>query len=475
MPAAQITALPPAPLVTAPTTFATTQDTMFTGLVNYVANANTLSTEVNAEFVAVNSNLAICVAAAPICTAYALNALGFTATQGTSVTSLTVATGSKTLTTQTGKGFVVGMPVRIADSSTGLNNMDGDITAYNSGTGSLTVNVTAIEGRGTIATWNVMLVGKTNNTNLQSFRNLLIGGDFATNPWQRGTSFTNPSTNYHADRWGNFMQGSPTTSVTKQTPATGITSLRVQRTVASIIVQPLWLFQTVEMANCQDIAGQYLTLTVGMIAGANFSGGTVAISIIAGQGTVDSADILGSGFGTISMAVVAGRSPTPTGTPTKFTISGLVPANMNQIAVRLIWTPTGTAGAADYVDFYDIQLERGAIATLFERRPVEVELQLCQRYYYNNKYGPSYVGGLAGALYWQGDAVSGHSYYAQLEFPVPMRVSPTVTLTNNAVVGFPSTPGTPSPSVYGVFETRTANATASGSFLTDVSANAELY
>lgn len=76
----------------------------------------------------------------------------------TSTTSLTVGTGSKSLTIQTGKQFQIGQPVRIADTGTPTNYMDGQVTAYNSGTGAMTVNVTATGGSGTIAAWTVSLL-----------------------------------------------------------------------------------------------------------------------------------------------------------------------------------------------------------------------------------------------------------------------------------------------------------------------------
>lgn len=77
---------------------------------------------------------------------------------GTSTTSLAVGTGSKSLTTQTGKNFQIGQPVRIASTASPANFMDGQVTAYNSSSGALTVNVTAIGGTGTLAAWTISLL-----------------------------------------------------------------------------------------------------------------------------------------------------------------------------------------------------------------------------------------------------------------------------------------------------------------------------
>lgn len=89
--------------------------------------------------------------------ASAASAVNTPGSQATSSTSMTVATGSKTFTlAQTGKLFVVGQWVSITDATNpSVNWMTGAITAFNSGTGNITVNVVAINGGGTISSWVV--------------------------------------------------------------------------------------------------------------------------------------------------------------------------------------------------------------------------------------------------------------------------------------------------------------------------------
>ena len=79
----------------------------------------------------------------------------------TSTTSLAVGTGSKSLTIETGKGFQIGQSVRIASTASPANYMDGQVTSYNSGTGALVVNVTAIGGTGTLAVWTISILPAT--------------------------------------------------------------------------------------------------------------------------------------------------------------------------------------------------------------------------------------------------------------------------------------------------------------------------
>ena len=81
------------------------------------------------------------------------------ALNGTSTTSVAVGTGSKSWTTQTGKQFSVGVFLTIARTAAPTNWMVGQVTAYNSGTGALTVNVTGTNGSGTYTDWTINVSG----------------------------------------------------------------------------------------------------------------------------------------------------------------------------------------------------------------------------------------------------------------------------------------------------------------------------
>ncbi|MDT3721412.1 phage tail protein [Pseudomonas oryzihabitans] len=82
------------------------------------------------------------------------------------------------------------------------------------------------------------------------------------------------------------------------------------------------------------------------------------------------------------------------------------------------------SGATFTFNTWDWQLEEGAIATPFEIRPLALELMLCQRYCEAGYYlleGYCTSGGGAGISYW-------------VEFKVPKRAIPTVTLSATAGV-----------------------------------------
>lgn len=91
--------------------------------------------------------------------AAAASAVTGASTSATSTTSLALGLGAKSLTIQTGKNIVIGMTVKIAVTADGATWMAGDVTAYNSGSGALDVNVTHVQGSGTYAAWTVSLSG----------------------------------------------------------------------------------------------------------------------------------------------------------------------------------------------------------------------------------------------------------------------------------------------------------------------------
>lgn len=76
-------------------------------------------------------------------------------------------------------------------------------------------------------------------------------------------------------------------------------------------------------------------------------------------------------------------------------------------------------------DITGIQLEVGSTATTFERRPYGTELQLCQRYC--NVYGEKEYSIFGGV----GFAFSTTQFVSYTQFPVDMRVMPTVTYRGN--------------------------------------------
>jgi hypothetical protein len=86
-----------------------------------------------------------------------------------STTSLTIGTGSQSLTVGAGQPYTNYMQMTI---SNGSNTMIGLLTSYNSTSGALVVNVTAITGSGTYTSWAVVPTNHTNRMKLVSAANL---------------------------------------------------------------------------------------------------------------------------------------------------------------------------------------------------------------------------------------------------------------------------------------------------------------
>jgi len=122
--------------------------------------ANGVETDANAADASAIAAAASAVAAdlsADAAAASLATAVMSAGTQATSTTSLSIGYGSKAFTlAQTGKAFAVGQFVSIASAADPSSNwMNGAITAFNSGTGAITVDVTILGGSGTYTDWAI--------------------------------------------------------------------------------------------------------------------------------------------------------------------------------------------------------------------------------------------------------------------------------------------------------------------------------
>ena len=134
-----ITDLPTPPTRADAANFNARADAFLGALPTFVTQANALAVEANGY--ASNASASA---------ATAVNAPG---TSANSTTTLGISAGSKSLTIQTAKAFVVGQWVTVTNTAAPVNWMHGQITAYNSGTGTLVVSVSAIGGSGTYGAW----------------------------------------------------------------------------------------------------------------------------------------------------------------------------------------------------------------------------------------------------------------------------------------------------------------------------------
>ena len=218
--------------------------------------------------------------------------------------------------------------------------------------------------------------------NATGFRNRIING--AMDIWQRGTSFSNPTaaTTYCADRWSclraGYAAGLSALRVTG-VPINGANrnALRIQRSAGDTSTATIFLTQSLESANSRDLAGQPVTLSAWLRVGANFSAAGLQAAIYSGTGT-DEGYRSGIAGSTTPATVTAPSSQTAYA---QISVSGVLPSNANEMGVVFNYAPSGTAGANDWFEVLDVQLEAGPVATPFERRPIGQELALCQWYF----------------------------------------------------------------------------------------------
>lgn len=267
-----------------------------------------------------------------------------------------------------------------------------------------------------------------------NFRNLIDGGDFSINPFQRnipglasGGVISTPISStptYFADRF--FAVGGASSAILMATTADASIvgfnqSLRVSRQSGNASVSPVQFGQVIETFDALRCQGQTVTLSFWARAGATYSGGALSAQVIAGAGVNQSAASLSASTWTQQSAVVATQQPLTTGM-TRYQFTGAVPANATQLGVLFAFTPTGTAGADDSVSINGVQLEIGASASPFERIDAQVALEICQRYAWMTAEPAANVVVGAGA----NTGASSQIFY--MATPVQMLKPPSVTV-----------------------------------------------
>jgi len=265
------------------------------------------------------------------------------------------------------------------------------------------------------------------NQTPNNYRNAIDGGDFQTNPWQRGTSFTGIANTitYGPDRFWAYGASSSAVQMVKtaNTNLAGFTQALAFGRNTGTDVNPIYLGQTFESADSFRFQGQTVTFSFWAKAGANYSGGTVTVQVNTGITALDGSAANQQAAGWTGPANPVAGSFTPTATMTRYQFTGTLGAAITQIGVMLFYTPTGTAGTADNILFHGFQFEVGAYASPFEFKDVAVELEIAQRYFV--QYNEPAAGVVIGA----GLATASGVETIFIPLPVQMRKAPTVTVS----------------------------------------------
>ena len=280
--------------------------------------------------------------------------------------------------------------------------------------------------------------------------------------WQRGTSITGTTAGtYSADRWFTY-RGASTAGYTTTRQATNDTTnlpniqycARLQRDSGNTSTQFLALAQSFETINSIPFVGKTVTLSFYARRGANFSPTSNLFDafIFYGTGTDQSVASGYTGVGNIPQTGL-----TATTTWQRFSFTGTIPTTATEIAPYISFTPTGTAGANDYLEVTGVMLEVASTATAFHTNQptLAMELAACQRYFISNGQ----------VITWQGNVTNAQLYIQTVTFPVQMRTAPTITPTSYSASNFNSaTLGSGTITVGGFLMNETANATASGAY-----------
>ena len=252
-------------------------------------------------------------------------------------------------------------------------------------------------------------------------KNAVINGGMDV--WQRGTSLavTAASTSfYSADRFQAYRAVSgatisrQTTSDTTNLPIIQYCA-RVSRDSGNTATDGIFFAQGFESANSYRYVGQSVTLSFYARKGANYSATSSALSVKLQTGTgTDQNIIIGLSGGPTN---VIDQTATLTTTWQRFSYTGTVSSTATQIGVLFGFTPTGTAGAADYYETTGVQVELGSIATAFARAggTIAGELAACKRYL-PSLGANDYLVGLSNAT---------NSSYFNYAFSTTARVAPT--------------------------------------------------
>jgi len=258
-----------------------------------------------------------------------------------------------------------------------------------------------------------------------------------TSIWQRGTSFAAAgSVIYGADRWS-FYRAGLSTGATMSRQAASLTgfqySMRLARDSGNSNTEQIVAMQTLETCASIPLAGKTITYSFWAKAGANFSASGSQMSAVLATGTgTDQAPNTYRFGGWTSQATALNVSPVITTSWVRYSGTVTLGSSITQIGLILGFSPSGTAGANDWVEVTGIQLEVGSQVSPFQTASggsPQAELAMCQRYYFRAQSTGGYKvlgGGYAGGT---------GSLNIAVPLPAQMRVIPT-SLETSAMASY---------------------------------------
>lgn len=276
--------------------------------------------------------------------------------------------------------------------------------------------------------------------------------------WQDGASIACGTGAYTADGWYGRRAGAATGQTVSRQAAADTSGgapycFRQLRDNGNSSTAQMIHEQSIPTEDSAEYAGQTVTLSARVRALAGYSGGAASLALITGTGTDES---LRTGF--------TGQATAGTGTVTPSTswqtvyVTATLASSVTQLGVQKTWTPTGTAGANDGLEWKDVRIDRATAPLDHAPLKYEDDLREAQRYY-------ELANTAQDAAWISTPTTSGNPYYRSVDFKVVKRAAPTMTLTFSDRDSFPTSAptllnaGTKAFTCY-----QTASATANSSY-----------
>ena len=321
---------------------------------------------------------------------------------------------------------------------------NSDITSLSGLTGAVS-GPTSITG----ATGGMVIANATslNSGAFEGFRNRIINGDMKVVqriPWGVSTAlwtsatvpWANNDDTYQLDRWLLLSDGNDIVDVSQNTASAPTNGLYALALDVETVNKKFGVAQIIEQANCVDLVGNTVTLSFKAKVSSVTKLDNVKCAIVAWSGTADTvtSDIVSAwnGEGTNPTLIAnATYENTPanlnvTTSWATYSVSAAIDTASAKNVIVFIWSDVTDTTLGDFLYITDVQLEQGPIATTFNRRSVQTELAMCQRYFERIGF---YQGSslLAVRLMYNND-IEVHSFANFYTYSVTKRICPTITV-----------------------------------------------
>lgn len=267
----------------------------------------------------------------------------------------------------------------------------------------VTSNLQASGGGGVAAT-----LASINGGPISGARNRIINGGMAIDQRNGGAAQTITAAAalaYSVDRWYAYCTGANVTG--QQVQGATVGQFRYRFTGAASVTA-IGFGQRIEQLNSADLAGTTATLSVDL---AN----SVLTTVTWTAFYANTADTFGT-LASPTRTQIATGTFTVNSTVTRYSANISIPAAATT-GIEIVFTVGAQTSGTWTIG--DVQLERGTVATPFERRSYGQELELCQRYLEDIDGEFRFDGNLGGA-----NISVGHTWFCQ----VAKRVTPTLSV-----------------------------------------------